>query len=63
MTKNSRPVLPASVRTRPAGTVTVLSPSARKKEMVAAFEEAQVISRAVATTRGWVNAPPGDLTP
>ncbi|HET8962133.1 leucyl aminopeptidase [Nocardioides sp.] len=46
-----------------AGTVTVLSPSARKKEMVAAFEEAQVVARAVATTRDWVNVPPGDLTP
>ncbi|HET7194448.1 MAG TPA: leucyl aminopeptidase [Nocardioides sp.] len=46
-----------------AGTVTVLSPAARKKDLVTAFEEAQVLSRAVAATRDWVNLPPGDLTP
>jgi leucyl aminopeptidase len=46
-----------------AGTVTVLSPAARKKELVTAFEEAQVLSRAVRATRDWVNLPPGDLTP
>jgi leucyl aminopeptidase len=46
-----------------AGTVTVLSPTARKKDLVTAFEEAQVLSRAVTATRDWVNLPPGDLTP
>jgi leucyl aminopeptidase len=45
------------------GEVVVLSPSARKKEFVRAFEEAQVVSEAVATTRSWVNTPPGDFTP
>nr|WP_221634714.1 leucyl aminopeptidase [Nocardioides luti] len=45
------------------GTVVVLSPVARKKDAVAAFEEAQVVAAAVATTRDWVNTPPGDLTP
>jgi leucyl aminopeptidase len=46
-----------------AGEVVVLSPGARRKEMVEAFETAQVVARAVATTRDWVNMPPGDLTP
>ncbi|MDQ4053527.1 MAG: leucyl aminopeptidase [Actinomycetota bacterium] len=43
--------------------VVLLSPVARRKEVVGAFEEAQVIARAVATTRDWVNNPPGDFTP
>ncbi len=43
--------------------VIVLSPAARKKDVVAAFEEAQIVAAAVATTRDWVNTPPGDLTP
>lgn len=43
--------------------VVVLSPVARRKETVAAFDEAQVVAQAVATTRDWVNTPPGDLTP
>ena len=46
-----------------AATVTVLSPGARRKEVTTAFEEAQVVAAAVATTRDWVNVPPGDLTP
>ena len=46
-----------------AGTITVLSPAARKKDLVTAFEEAQVLSRAVTATRDWVNLPPADLTP
>jgi leucyl aminopeptidase len=46
-----------------AATVTVLSPVARKTPAVTAFEEAQVVAAAVATTRDWVNMPPGDLTP
>jgi leucyl aminopeptidase len=45
------------------GTVTVLSPAARKDETVEAFELAQVVAAAVATTRDWVNTPPGDLRP
>jgi leucyl aminopeptidase len=45
------------------GEVVVLSPSARKKEFARVFEEAQVVSEAVATTRSWVNTPPVDLTP
>lgn len=45
------------------GEVVVLSPIARKAEAVAAFDDAQVLNRAVAATRDWVNTPPGDLTP
>ncbi len=48
---------------QPPGEVVVLCPSARKKEFVRAFDEAQVVSEAVATTRDWVNTPPGDFTP
>jgi leucyl aminopeptidase len=43
--------------------VIVLSPVARQDEAVTAFEQAQVVARAVCTTRDWVNTPPGDLTP
>ncbi|MCW2766442.1 MAG: Leucyl aminopeptidase [Nocardioides sp.] len=43
--------------------VVVLSPVARRKDAVTAFEEARVVAAAVATTRDWVNTPPGDLTP
>ncbi|MGD9962118.1 leucyl aminopeptidase [Nocardioides sp.] len=43
--------------------VVVLSSGARQPELVAAFEAAQVLAAAVATTRDWVNRPPGDLTP
>ncbi|MGB0099212.1 MAG: leucyl aminopeptidase [Nocardioides sp.] len=43
--------------------VAVLSPAARKKAVVTAFDEARIVARAVATTRDWVNTPPGDLTP
>jgi leucyl aminopeptidase len=46
-----------------AGTVTVLSPVARRGEAVTAFEGAQVVAEAVNATRDWVNTPPGDLTP
>jgi leucyl aminopeptidase len=48
---------------KPAGSVSVLSPIARRQEAVAAFEEARVVAAAVATTRDWVNTPAGDLTP
>jgi leucyl aminopeptidase len=46
-----------------AAEVIVLSPSARRKEVVTAFEEAAIVADAVAITRDWVNTPPGDLTP
>jgi leucyl aminopeptidase len=46
-----------------AGTVTVLSPVARRGEATTAFEEAQVVAEAVNAARDWVNTPPGDLTP
>ncbi|PVG82029.1 leucyl aminopeptidase [Nocardioides gansuensis] len=46
-----------------AGEVVVLSPVARQKEATAAFEAAQVVAAAVATTRDWVNMPPADFTP
>ena len=49
--------------TAPAGDVVVLSPIARKGEAVQAFEQAQVVAAAVATTRDWINEPPGDFTP
>ncbi|WP_309650213.1 leucyl aminopeptidase [Nocardioides sp.] len=45
------------------GDVVLLCPNPRRKEMATAFEEAQVVARAVAQTRDWVNTPPGDLTP
>lgn len=52
----------ASEPTTP-GDVVVLAPGARRKETVAAFEQAQVVTAAVTTTRDWVNVPPADLTP
>jgi leucyl aminopeptidase len=45
------------------GDVVVLSPVARRKEAIGAFEEARVVTRAVAATRDWVNTPAADLTP
>ncbi|WP_245156096.1 leucyl aminopeptidase [Nocardioides sp. 503] len=45
------------------GDVVLLTSNARRKETVTAFEEAQVVVRAVVQTRDWVNTPPGDLTP
>jgi leucyl aminopeptidase len=45
------------------GEIVVLSPTARRKELIAAFADAQVIAETVATTRDWVNTPPGDFTP
>ncbi len=45
------------------GEVVVLSASARKKDFVQAFEDAQVVAETVAATRDWVNTPPGDFTP
>ncbi len=46
-----------------AGTVTLLSPVARRQEATTAFEQAQVVAAAVNSTRDWVNTPAGDLTP
>lgn len=46
-----------------AGTVIVLASSARQGDAQAAFEQAQVLARGVATTRDWVNTPAGDFTP
>ncbi|WP_139983992.1 leucyl aminopeptidase [Nocardioides litoris] len=53
----------AGSRSDKAAEVVVLSPVARKKDVVAAFEEAQVLAGAVARTRDWVNTPPNDLRP
>ncbi len=41
----------------------LLSPAARRKEIVAAVEEAQVLADAVVAVRDWVNTPPAHLTP
>jgi leucyl aminopeptidase len=46
-----------------AGTVTVLSPAARRAEAGTAFDEAQTVAAAVQRVRDWVNTPAGDLTP
>jgi leucyl aminopeptidase len=43
--------------------VVVLSPAARKKDVTAAFAEAQTLAAAVSLTRDWVNTPPNDLRP
>lgn len=43
--------------------VTVLSPAARNKDVIAAFADAQLLIRAITTTRDWVNTPAGDLRP
>ena len=48
---------------KPAGTVTVLSPVARRQEVAGAFADAQVVAAAVRGVRDWVNTPAGDLTP
>jgi leucyl aminopeptidase len=48
---------------KPAGTVTVLSPVARRQEVARAFADAQVVAAAVRGVRDWVNTPAGDLTP
>jgi leucyl aminopeptidase len=46
-----------------AGTVSVLSPVARRQEAVSAFERAQVVAAGVGAVRDWVNTPASDLTP
>ena len=45
------------------GTVAVLTGAARRPDLVAACEQAQLLSAAVASVRDWVNTPPADLTP
>jgi leucyl aminopeptidase len=53
----------ASGPSKSPGEVVVLSPVARKKDAIAAFEEGKVIAGAVARTRDFVNTPPNDLRP
>ena len=53
----------SAAESRAAGEVLVVSPVAKDSATVSAFERAQVLASAVATTRDWVNQPPGDLTP
>ncbi len=43
--------------------VVLLTPAARRAEIVAAVEPAQVVADAVLAVRDWVNTPPADLTP
>ncbi|GGO92976.1 putative cytosol aminopeptidase [Nocardioides phosphati] len=43
--------------------VIVLTPTARQKETVAAFERAQLVAAATAQVRDWVNTPANDLFP
>lgn len=43
--------------------IVVLTPAARRAEIAAALEPAQVVADAVIATRDWVNTPPADLTP
>ncbi|KRB73353.1 aminopeptidase [Nocardioides sp. Root190] len=43
--------------------VVVLTPAARRSEIVEALTPAQVLVDAVAAARDWVNTPPADLTP
>ncbi len=48
---------------RMPGSVSVLSPAARRPEVIDEFEVAEVVAGAVRDTRDWVNQPPGDLRP
>ncbi|GAA3685607.1 leucyl aminopeptidase [Nocardioides ginsengisoli] len=43
--------------------IVVLTPAARRAEIAAAVEPAQVLVDAVVAARDWVNTPPADLTP
>ena len=43
--------------------IVVLSPAARQKAAIAAFDDAQLVVDAVVAARDWINTPPGDLTP
>ncbi|MDF9715704.1 leucyl aminopeptidase [Nocardioides sp. ChNu-99] len=46
-----------------ANEVVVLTDGPRRADLQQACEDAQVVARAVAATRDWVNTPPVDLTP
>lgn len=52
-----------SAESKEPADVVVLSGTARRAESTRAFEEAQVIARAVRGVRDWVNTAPGDLRP
>ncbi len=57
-----------SFKSKPASSasptdVVVLTTSARRDDFRAACDTAAVVARAVASTRDWVNTPPGDLRP
>ncbi|MCX6399371.1 MAG: leucyl aminopeptidase [Propionibacteriales bacterium] len=43
--------------------IVVLTPAARRADVLAALDSAQVVVEAVLATRDWVNTPPADLTP
>lgn len=43
--------------------IVVLTPAARRADVAAALEPAQVVTDAVVAARDWVNTPPADLTP
>ncbi|HYG92189.1 MAG TPA: M17 family peptidase N-terminal domain-containing protein, partial [Nocardioides sp.] len=43
--------------------VVVLTPLARRKDVLAVADDAQVVSGAVLAARDWVNTPPADKTP
>lgn len=43
--------------------IVVLTPAARRADIAAALEPAQVVTDAVVAARDWVNTPPADLTP
>lgn len=45
------------------GSVSVLSSAARRQDVSAAFERAQVVAASVSRARDWINEPPGQLTP
>nr|WP_278259596.1 leucyl aminopeptidase [Nocardioides convexus] len=57
-TYKSKPGTP----TAPAEVV-LLTPAARRADVAAAVEPAQVVVDGIAAARDWVNTPPGDLTP
>lgn len=53
----------SKAETKEAPEVIVLTPSARQKETVAAFERAQLLAAATTQVRDWVNTPANDLFP
>jgi leucyl aminopeptidase len=48
---------------KPLGEAVILTERAREKSTAATLQRTQAIADAVNLARGWVNAPPGDLTP